>query len=1160
MATRNMLTNGTSPQRPHPTRASRRQATGMLRTLVIASATMAILVVCFSIYQNSQLDPETLAKVQRPRLPESRERPIGYDVPPEDAAAAGVPVGSVKIGAGRKIHMTLYREQSERAWIELSVTDWTPVKGAANEFLLSEPDIRLRTKDGHPVRVRADRGNLEAHRRSGTGLDPKRGRLEGHVTIEYDRLNETQRAALPPERRDRIEPEDLVRIELSGLEFDLEYAKLIIPGQMHLSARDVVFDAEDLEMRFNDVQNRVEYLRIGRGGRIDIREQTGQLGLGLPGAESTGPTNVTVVEWLRATLESKLAEQAAAKAGSTDSAPGPNATADENGIPVFRPETEDNSKPTRSLKYYARFHGDVVAAQFAGESVESQLTAELLELVRTLSEQERAPEPPSGASPAATGGAPPEAPTTPQQRIVLTWHDRLVVEACNEDDERCAGAARALVRATGSPVRLVSPEGSAECQRLTFDPDGGKVWVEGSDTEPAVVDYGDQGIITGATIYTDRRDDEILVRVTGPGSLRRVEPENAATEKRPEPGDSHITFAGQLEAHGRVVTYRPQWYRGDISTRTRRVLDKATFSDAVRLVEQDTTLDADKVDVTFGENRAYGTIIEHVSATGHVRMAGGENRLTCREMDVTMTTDKDGRPVPSTAVARGDVTANQGERTISAREKLTLDFAMVPQSVPLFNPTEAYIAALGRGERPTATDINTMRAAHDAQARTKLGVTRLRADGDVNVTNAAQQLDLTAEQLDCTIAAKEDGSSDIDNALIEGTADRPARARLRDLTVTGSTIRLDAPDEWVEVPSAGRLTYRSFKKLSGAKSDQLTTTAVSWTDSMTYQGRENRAEFLGDVHASSEEEANATTFDCDRLRVEFEDISAADESWPAIKSMLNRLTTTAETKPTGRPFRKEPTYILADGHAVALSSRINPESYELDGRARIEGPRLSVYLRDDVSKMIIEGPGTLLLEDYQTKEKEATKPAPGGESLLGMDGGSGPSNTLIQWQDEMWYDFSVDQTLFRGDVSLKHFSGARLAALAGRVPSTDDTTGRATFLTCNALMVDFLSRNDPSSRADDQRIGRLSSQRLEQFQATGSVVLQDQSEGLSLTADNVIYWKSRSLLAIYGSPSRKAHIVKQKPGKAPSQASAERLFYNLTTGDWELMQPSLKSR
>ncbi len=395
MAKRIMLTNRTQPPRSHRTCTSRQRGTGLVRTLVIASATLAILVVCFSIYQSSQLDPETMAKVKRSRLPEMPEHPIGYDEPTFDEADEGVPVGSVKIGTGQKIHMTLYREQSERAWIELAVADWTPVKGAANEFLLSEPDIRMRTKDGHPVRVRADRGNLEAHRRTGTGLDPKRGRLEGHVTIEYDRLSETQRAALPPQRRDKTEPEDLVRIELSELEFDLEYAKLIIPGRMKLSARDITFDAEDLEMRFNEVENRVEYLRIGRGGRIDIREQAGQLGLAIPGVDKISPQSTTVVDWLRATLESKLAQQAAATAGSTDSTPGSAVTTNEDGIPVFRPEAENHSKPERSLKYYARFHGDVVASQFAGETIESRLTADLLELVRTLTEQQRTTAPPA---------------------------------------------------------------------------------------------------------------------------------------------------------------------------------------------------------------------------------------------------------------------------------------------------------------------------------------------------------------------------------------------------------------------------------------------------------------------------------------------------------------------------------------------------------------------------------------------------------------------------------------------------------------------------------------------------------------------------------------------------------------------------------------------
>jgi hypothetical protein len=147
-------------------------------------------------------------------------------------------------------------------------------------------------------------------------------------------------------------------------------------------------------------------------------------------------------------------------------------------------------------------------------------------------------------------------------------------------------------------------------------------------------------------------------------------------------------------------------------------------------------------------------------------------------------------------------------------------------------------------------------------------------------------------------------------------------------------------------------------------------------------------------------------------------------------------------------------------------------------------------------------------------------------------------------------------------VQLKHFSGAELQRLFEASKNTSATIppGRSTFLTCDVLTVDFLDRAAQREDQSGTRMGRLSSDRLRQFQAAGSVVLQDQVEGLSLTADSVIYERPRQILAISGTKQRKAHIVTQKPGKLPNQVTTERLFYNLATGKLELVQTTVKGQ
>lgn len=92
-------------------------------------------------------------------------------------------------------------------------------------------------------------------------------------------------------------------------------------------------------------------------------------------------------------------------------------------------------------------------------------------------------------------------------------------------------------------------------------------------------------------------------------------------------------------------------------------------------------------------------------------------------------------------------------------------------------------------------------------------------------------------------------------------------------------------------------------------------------------------------------------------------------------------------------------------------------------------------------------------------------------------------------------------------------------------------------------------------------MGKISSDRLRQFQATGSVVLEDPMEGLSLSGDSVAFEKDRSLLAIHGSSTRPARVILQKPGEYPQDITTQRCFYNFATHSIELAsQPTMRRR
>ena len=1093
-----------------------------VRTLLIASATLSILIVTFMIYQIGQEDVALVVKERIAELP--KVPPEDLDLPVLDAGSEEAQGDRMAIGRGEKIHITLYPREGTRAKLELAVEDWKPLAGSANEFLLTKPDVRMRTQDGHAVRFTAERGTLEAERKSGGGLQPIRGTLIGNVEIRYDRLTRKQRAALPEEDRGRIDPDDLILVEVDEIEFDLEYSKLIAPGPIVVTARDMHLEAFDLEVRFDESSSRVDSIRLQHGGRIEFMETAE------PEGRPSRQTQFTLVEWLRSSLQARLDERRREAVVRDAKAAKVEPTFSEEGIPIFRTRDAQRQAPKPPVRFFGLIEGAVRMTRLAADGTRTRLDADRLEIVRELSrggesDDAAAVEPSSSASGSAM---------VPQSRIVLEWSNQLSIDPCLEDDVRCAASASSIV-AYGSPAIVETADGYASCRRMSYDPQDRAVDLRGSVETPVVIVLEGQGVITGVAVRTEEIDDRLLFHVTGPGLLVQatafVPPEDghSAAEK----ASPTVSFTGKLDVFARYVTRTAIDLSTGITRRRERVMERAVFTGGVQMRDGRTGLDADRLELGF-RRRGLGSkstqSVETVSARGHVVLTDGMDRITCREIDVEMRPGPGDRLLVRSATARGDVVATQGSRVVKARDKLVVDFKTSPEG--------------------TSTRVH-----------------RLRAFGDVSVRDPVQQLEIDAHELDCTI----ENEKQIDKALILGDKNRPASLVFETLSVSGQKISFDAPQERADVPGAGRLSFMTDRGLDGRRVSPPVPVVVTWTDSMSYRGLENRAVFSGDVHATSR---NTITYDSDELVVEFDDASPFVEPLPPVSDfpkfqafvdlILNepRPVGTVRRNVTQRQrFGKEPTRILATGRVVAMISEVDPQTGRITSRSRIAGPKLWVNLRPEVSKMQIEGAGTLLIEDLRPA-RVGDPAAMTTVSLFGATEDSGPSKTLIEWKDLMWYDFARNQTRFNGDVSLKHFSGSELTRIHRGLPpgSTGSAHGRATFLTSDALTVDFQTDETRAQRSNGRRVGGLSAGRLKQFQAFGSVVLQDEVEGLSVTADRIVFWNDRDLLGIYGNSEAKAHIVMRRPGELPTQVSVERLFYNLRTGDSEVSQPFLRSR
>ncbi len=1152
-----------------PRPSHRRSGSSLLRTAVVALSTLAILVVCYSMYQFSQMSGAQKAGRTEPRLPSPPTEFAGAATSSSPGASSeGVPVGQARIGAARDINITIYPASGNRAALEINVSDWIPRPGSQREFLLKSPIIRTRTKQGNNVRVTAGEGLLEASRQANGRLDPVRGRLYSGVLVEFDRNKSTPNDPDPAQGSvESDQAADLVRIQTEELEFDLEYRRLLLPGSLKLTASDASFEAAELEVRFDEADNRVESLRIARGGRLELTQHPGRLELPVsPSARRGGA--LTVADWVRTSLQAKLAPPSAAQAAPRQNAPTAAVGAKglvgaDAGIPVFRAKDEAPREEKRPTRYFARFNGSVDVSQVRQDVVVSRVLADALEILREFAadSHDEAAKPTPGLL-----DTPSSTPTPPEERIVLEWQDGATVETVPPESTKFAEAMHSRVVAEGSPVRLWTSDGEGEASRIVYSPDSGDAEFVGEDDAPVLLHSLTEGRIRTRKLSLHRAADSFEIHAQGPGSLSGLGSAPGATDrglrKEPNPpSESAIDFQGEMHAKGRVVQTIGPDLSGRIVSTEERLLNEVSFGGGINARDRDSTLRADSATIFFGSRRSLRRTTQTVNRMvthGNVVLSRAEERLSCGELTAEFALSTSDASVPTRATAADGVVMVQGERTLQAKNRLLIDFeshettALSPAAV-----SETEVAARKVGPHAVADNPTSPRSPGRA------AISRFRAFEEVSVFDPKESFEVKADELDCSLA---DGGN-LQTAVIRGRGDLPATVRLDTLTVTGAEVRARIPDQWAEVPGPGRMLLQSYKDLDGRTVPEPVPVAITWTQSMRYQGRENFAIFTGDVHAASE---STTTFDCAELRAEFDDVVKTAKDAPArrlgvLQPIVDSVVGDGD-EPRGelsrRTSAKQIASIYATGHAVAQTSTFDSATGEMKSRARLEGPKLSVNLRDEVSKMLIEGAGNLQLEDFLASDAPRTVRAPARGDLFAGSDDNGPSKTLVQWKGRMWYDFAVDQVRFEEGVDLKHLSGQELERVFGVSPGAEPARqpGRRTFVTSNVLTVDFLGRSSRARTNEERRMGSLSSDRIRQFRAFGDVLLQDQTEGLWLNADDVVFERDRSLLTIVGSKSRKAQLVKQQPGKLPTQLSMDRLFYNLATGEPEIVGPVVRGQ
>ncbi|MCP4251089.1 MAG: hypothetical protein GY778_28970, partial [bacterium] len=812
----------------------------LIRTLILGSATLAIVGVLFAVYQSiSGNPPVQKTQASNDPLEEVPTRPVadtndgqGVEVAPE-----------IELGPGSKGSISLYDADSDLPKAVVTYLAWNPVSGADKKFHVTEPEISLRTPDGQLVEIRARSGLVQLKEARGDRFELRSGQLVGDVVIEVDRLDEQQRADLPPERRDRPGPERLIVLRLDEVDFDLEYAHVESSGPFRLESAEFDIEGQGLNLRYNEADSSIKDLRTARAGKITVRGLGTMFRVAMPGQED------------------QTVEPSPAEGGDLKTAAPPTAAPTElpdDGIPVLALDAPEEKTVRPAVTYRAQFTGDVEVLQTEAGQSSGTLAADVVELLFQFGQTQReaarvqaaAPtrgegdDGPNGpdtqtTQPADDGVAPAVPPTV----LTVNWSGPLVIKAVDAQEADAAPPIEETgtqVTATGEAVRLTqATRGTLDCTKLVYHEKTEQAWLYGTVAAPVIITAPDGGRLEGPEVVLDMSGG--AARITGPGRLLDKGPDlglepTLTTGDKPSRG-AEIRFRDQVDA-----TFAEIMIPGEIDTATgqpiekrRRYLQRAVFSGQVSMRQAGDSIAGERIEVAFDPPRAAGSMADNMRrllAEGDVRLIHGDETVACGRLDVEMGLDESGRVAPRLARAYEQVTATQQGRTITASERMNVHLRSFRQERPPFDLAKARVEAAARGHDPDTLDWDKIQSDYESSDSFRPGLLRLDAYGDVVVRDPQQKLAVDAAALECTFR---DGRQ-IDTALVTGTEAAPASVELDDFSIGGREVEIDGTGQAADAPGRGRMTFLSIRDLDGRQRSDAILVAITWSEDMVFRG------------------------------------------------------------------------------------------------------------------------------------------------------------------------------------------------------------------------------------------------------------------------------------------------------------------------------------
>jgi hypothetical protein len=642
-----------------------------VRSVILIVATSVILVCGFAVYWLMQPSPIATSTAPRGEAPVVR--------PLERGERSGI------IGAGEGAWAYQYDDRGRLA-SRFRAARYEPRE--AGTFGVSRPVAELFLNGGQVLRIAGETGEVtfpEADIRpdtlapAGTTAAPSRGELREVLISLFD--SEEQADASAPSLTIAVANAafDNITFQIHTESHVNEEGQLIARDQVPVSVRstDVDFDGRGLIIRWNELDQRLEYVEITHGERLELRNVAA---VSLPGVRPEAP----------------VPDAAAPIAASTEAAPPGDARGDER--PPAASEMAEGV-------YRVTFHHDVRVTQ-AGEEV---ATGDAMSIDFRLGEEGSTPRGPAvedaavpgqpgRPEPAESAQAEEVAPDGGSEPVLVYWSGKLTLTPAEEGMDVPPG--EAVVGLVGAPLLLHQGEGQISAASLLYSTADSALRIAGSDEHPLLMHdgRGTQITTTGMTWLPANRTATLHGRSRAMIPLEDGEHLAAEWEQ--------VCTLGFAEERGLAIT-------------------QAVLEKDVQIRHPSLDLDAQHLSLHFdeagGDSESSRLQLRRLVAAGDALCVLRDGEAEPRRVEAerllleTALTDA-GQLYPRLVQAEGAVRMRDETQSLSARE------AELVLGAPEAGPAEPRT-----GSPYAAARVERMRAAGDVQYQTMDGAA---AEGD----------------------------------------------------------------------------------------------------------------------------------------------------------------------------------------------------------------------------------------------------------------------------------------------------------------------------------------------------------------------------------------------------------------------------------------------